>query len=157
VTSEVAAAPPGTASLAPAATGAAATTASAPVGGNWAQTIVELGLSGRVKELAAQCVFLGLSDNVFRLALAPAYSNLRSTNAEARLEQALQARYGRQVRLRLSLQQVDSVETPAQARSRGEVEREQAALRAIESDPNVAALRENFGAVVESVAPREQS
>ncbi|MEZ5446719.1 MAG: DNA polymerase III subunit gamma/tau [Gammaproteobacteria bacterium] len=120
----------------------------------WSVMLNELGVSGRVRELAAQCVYLGTEGNLFRLALAPAYANLRSPAAEGRLEQAVQARHGAHLRLQLSLQEVQGAESPAQARSRREVEREEAALAAIESDPNVTALRESFGAIVEKVSPR---
>jgi hypothetical protein len=34
------------------------------------------------------------------------------------------------------------------------MERDQAAIAAIESDPNVAALRDSFGAVIEKVSTR---
>jgi DNA polymerase-3 subunit gamma/tau len=114
----------------------------------------ELGLNGRVRDLAAQCVYLGTDGSLFRLALAPAHANLRSPAAESRLEQAIQARHGAHLRLQLSLQQVEGAESPAQARSRREMERDQAAIAAIESDPNVAALRDSFGAVIEKVSTR---
>jgi DNA polymerase-3 subunit gamma/tau len=120
----------------------------------WSVMLNELGVSGRVRELAAQCVYLGTEGNLFRLALAPAYANLRSPAAEGRLEQAIQARHGAHLRLQLSLQDVQGAESPAQARSRREVEREEAALAAIESDPNVTALRESFGAIIEKVSTR---
>ncbi|MCG3200179.1 MAG: hypothetical protein NFCOHLIN_00021 [Gammaproteobacteria bacterium] len=121
---------------------------------DWNVMLNELGLSGRVRELAAQCVYLGTDGNLFRLALAPAHANLRSPAAEARLEQAIQACHGERLRLQLSLQEVQGAESPAQARTRREVEREQAALAAIEGDPNVAALRESFGAIIEKVSTR---
>ncbi len=121
---------------------------------DWSVMLNELGLVGRVRELAAQCVYLGTEGNLFRLALAPAYVNLRSAAAEGRLEQAIQARHGAHLKLQLSLQEVQDAESPAQARSRREVEREEAALAAIESDPNVTALRESFGAVIEKVSTR---
>jgi DNA polymerase-3 subunit gamma/tau len=120
----------------------------------WSEMMNELGLNGRVRELAAQCVYLGTDGNLFRLALAPAHANLRSPAAESRLEQAIQARHGAHLRLQLSLQQVEGAESPAQARSRREIERDQAAIAAIENDPNVAALRDSFGAVIEKVTTR---
>ncbi|MGQ0656623.1 MAG: DNA polymerase III subunit gamma/tau [Chromatiales bacterium] len=126
-------------------------------GNDWPALIAELGLSGRVKELAAQCVFQGMTDGRFRLALSPTHANLRGVQAEQRLEQAIQARCGEGVRLALSVQEVGGTETPAQARSREELERERAAAAAIENDPNVVALRESFGAVIESTSPREQA
>jgi DNA polymerase III subunit gamma/tau len=125
--------------------------------GNWTEMLNALQLNGRVRELAAQCVLLGVEGNLFKLALAPAFANLRSTAAEERLLQSIQARYGAQMRLQITMQAVDGLETPAQARDRLEAERQQALRAAIESDPNVVALKENFGAVVESITPRLES
>jgi DNA polymerase-3 subunit gamma/tau len=126
-------------------------------GDDWSTMLDGLALSGRVRELAAQCVLLGVDGNLFRLALAPAFANLRSPAAEERLLQAIQASHGATMRVQISMQSVDGLETPAQARRRQETEREQALRAAVESDPNVVALKENFGAVVESITPRAES
>lgn len=129
----------------------------APAGAaeDWPALIARLELSGRVRELAAQCVFQGVSSGEFRLALSPAHAGLRSAQAERRLDQAIRRLYGEEVRLALSIEAVGAAETPAQARSRAELEREREAVAAIETDPNVIALRESLGAVIESTTPRE--
>jgi len=122
---------------------------------DWPALIARLELAGRVRELAAQCVFQGVSNGQFRLALSPAHAGLRSAQAERRLDQAIKRLYGEEVRLALSIEAVAAAETPAQARSRAELEREREAVAAIEADPNVIALRESLGAVIESTTPRE--
>jgi DNA polymerase-3 subunit gamma/tau len=123
----------------------------------WAGMVEELGVTGRVRELAAQCVLLGVEGNAFKLALAPKLSNLRGAAAEERLEQAIRTRYGDQLRLQIQMQTVDGAETPAQVRARTESERERALRASIEKDPNVIALQETFGAVIESVVPNSES
>ncbi len=116
--------------------------------------ITEMGLGGLVKELAAHCVFLGIEGGQFRLALLPSQAHQRNPRIESRLEQAIQDRYGKHLRLAMSVQSMETVETPAQQRDRRAQEAQAAAVAAIESDPTVKALREKFGAVVESATPQ---
>ncbi|HTT07879.1 MAG TPA: DNA polymerase III subunit gamma/tau [Gammaproteobacteria bacterium] len=122
--------------------------------GEWQEMINELGLNGLVRELAAHCVFLGIDGEQFRLALLPAQAHQRNPRIESRLEQAIQDRYGKHLKLVLSVQSLAAIETPAQQRDRREQEAQAAAAAAIESDPNVKALREKFGAVVENATPQ---
>ncbi len=122
--------------------------------GEWQRMITEMGLGGLVKELAAHCVFLGIEGGQFRLALLPSQAHQRNPRIESRLEQAIQDRYGKHLRLAMSVQSMETVETPAQQRDRRAQEAQAAAVAAIESDPTVKALREKFGAVVESATPQ---
>ena len=105
------------------------------------------------RELAAQCVLIDHQGKVFRLALDPAFANLRSATAEERLERAIQQKFGDEKRLQIVMEAVKDSETPAQEKKRRASEREQATREAFERDPNVMALKESFGAVVESVVP----
>ncbi len=122
--------------------------------GEWQGMMNELGLGGLVRELAAHCVFLGIEGEQFRLALLPALAHQRNSRIESRLEQAIQDRYGKHLKLVLSVQSVTEAEAPAQERDRRAQEAQKAAVAAIESDPNIKALRETFGAVVESATPQ---
>ena len=123
----------------------------------WESMIQKMELSGRVRELASQCAFLGIADNRFRLALAPGHENLRSASAEARLEEAIRLGFGDKLTLSLTVGDLGEAVTPASERDRRAREEHQAAVKAIESDPNVQALRERFGATVDDVSLRRDS
>jgi len=112
----------------------------------WQQVIKQLKVSGLVRELAENCVLARRDGKVFHLRLSPSY--LRSATIEARLEQALRQRYGADVRLVLVSEETNGIETPNAKKTREVGERQRAAERAIEQDPNVRRLGELFGAEV---------
>ena len=116
--------------------------------------IQKMELSGRVRELASQCAFLGIAGNRFQLALAPGHENLRSASAEARLEEAIRLGFGENLTLSLTVGDLGGAATPASERDRRAREEHQAAVKAIEGDPNVQGLRERFGATVDDVSLR---
>ncbi|MGH8657731.1 MAG: DNA polymerase III subunit gamma/tau [Gammaproteobacteria bacterium] len=113
---------------------------------DWPQVIEQIKVSGLVRELADNCVLARRDGQVFHLRLSPHY--LRSAAIEARLEQALQQRFGADVRLVIVSEEANGKETPNAKKTREAGERLQAAERAIEQDPNVRRLGELFGAEV---------
>ena len=113
----------------------------------WAAIVAALNVTGMVRELAANCVLAGRDTHKVHLLLDAAHQHLRSANCERRLEQALQSYYSGSVRLEIKTGTLTE-ETPALQRMRNENERYRAAQDAIESDTNVQALREAFGARV---------
>lgn len=74
---------------------------------------------------------------------------------EAALRQALEDFHGRPVKLSIRAGAPQG-ETPAQEKRRQQDERQQAAVAAIENDPNVAALKSQFNARVNpgSIRPK---
>jgi DNA polymerase-3 subunit gamma/tau len=120
----------------------------------WETMIQKMGLSGRIRELAAQCAFLGIEDGRFRLLLAPEHENLRSASAESRLEEAIRRGFGEGLKLLLTVGELGGAVTPAGERDRRAREDQAAAVAAIEGDPNVQALRERFDATVDDVSVR---
>jgi len=114
---------------------------------DWVSIIDALNITGMVRELAANCVLIRHDSGKVDLLLDTAHEHLRSKNCEKRLEQALQHYFSASVKLEIKVG-ATTLETPALQRTRNENERYQAALEAIESDSNVKALRETFGARV---------
>ncbi|MGH8612445.1 MAG: DNA polymerase III subunit gamma/tau [Gammaproteobacteria bacterium] len=113
---------------------------------DWQQVIEQLKVSGLVRELAENCVLARRDGKAFHLRLSPRY--LRSATIEARLQQALQQRFGADVRLVIVSEETNGIETPTAKKTREVGERQQAAERAIEQDLNVRRLGELFGAEV---------
>jgi DNA polymerase-3 subunit gamma/tau len=122
---------------------------------NWAQVVAGLGLTGVNAQLANNTVVESFDDDRLVLMLEESFAQLHNREREAALREALQAYYGKPVRLELRIG-TPTAETPAAARTREDEERQQAAVAAIESDPNVAALKEQFNARVspQSIRPK---
>jgi DNA polymerase-3 subunit gamma/tau len=123
-------------------------------GDGWPAIVASLGLQGPVTQLAAHCVLEGRKGDVVHLRLDPSGSTFRRPQLEQKLAEALSRHYGETVRL--SITASESAEaTPARTRAEAADERQRSAEQAIESDANVRALRDVFGATVQpgSVKP----
>ncbi|HKK16686.1 MAG TPA: DNA polymerase III subunit gamma/tau C-terminal domain-containing protein, partial [Gammaproteobacteria bacterium] len=70
-----------------------------------------------------------------------------------RLEAALKTRFGDQIRVIMTVEN-PPMETPAQKKIREEKERQQAAEKAVKSDPTVKLLEETFDAVIDTKSIR---
>jgi DNA polymerase-3 subunit gamma/tau len=117
------------------------------VAGDWLAIVAQLGLVGTTAQLAAHCTLVWRKGDVVRLKLDRAGEDFRRPQVEQRLAQALEKYYGAAVRLEIAVS--DGVEvTPARLQAQAADERQKAAEQAIESDANVRALREIFGATV---------
>ncbi len=132
------------------------TTRSGPAAvGDWPDTVAQLRLAGLMRELVSHTTLDSCSADTFSLTLDQSMGHLLNKEREAALRKALEEHLGRAVTLRMQVG-VPASETPAQARSRACDERQQAATRAIEDDPNVRALEETFNARVSpgSIRPK---
>jgi DNA polymerase-3 subunit gamma/tau len=91
---------------------------------------------------------------VVRLRLDASGEVYRRPQFEQQLAEALSRHFGEPVRLEIAAGPGNDV-TPARQQARAAQERQEAAERAIESDANVRAMREIFGATVQpgSVKP----
>ncbi len=116
-------------------------------GGQWAQILGQLDLSGAARQLASHCVFVGRQGAVVRLGLDPRNPPVRTPAQEDKLAQALSRYFGAAVRLEFQAVAA-GVETPAQAQRRASEAELAAARRSFETEPGVQGLRERFGATV---------
>jgi len=112
---------------------------------DWNAVVASLDVGGVVKELAANCVLKQRDAASIHLVLSPAHESLLGKEREKRLREALQAYYGSKLKLKISVGSVED-ETPALRQQRLQGERHEAAVRAIEEDANVKALRDTFSA-----------
>ncbi len=122
---------------------------------NWGTTVSQLNLSGLVRELANNTVLESWSDDAVTLVLDDTCAQLLNKEREAQLRKALEAYCGRALKLTVRTGR-PAAETPSQERERVLVERQQAALQAIITDPNVRAIESRFNARVDlnSIRPR---
>ncbi|WP_446808617.1 DNA polymerase III subunit gamma/tau [Methylomonas sp. 2BW1-5-20] len=112
--------------------------------GNWTEIIAALNISGRTRELANNCVLDGIDDSSCRLLLDPSFQQV-GTKAEENLRAALQNYYGKTLKLVITQQAVQQM-TPALEIQKAREDRQQAAVDSINTDENVQALKDTFGA-----------
>ena len=136
----------------------AASTPATAAAGNWSEVVAALKLGGLVRELANNAVLESQTDDAIALVLDEACQQLINKEREAVLKQALEAYYGRPLKLAVRIGKPPA-ETPTQEKSRVRDEQQQAAVQAINSDPNVQALREKFNARVnpETIRPKSSN
>jgi DNA polymerase-3 subunit gamma/tau len=120
----------------------------------WKDLLARLNLKGREAELAGNCEIKAWQDNNLILVLSEQRAQLYSPAPEERLARALSEYAGRPVKLKIEIG-ITATETPAQSVAREAEERRQAAVKSIQEDSLVRALKEKFGAevVTDSVRP----
>ena len=112
--------------------------------GDWPAIIAALNIGGRTRELANNCILDGIDDHVCRLLIDPSFQRV-GTIAEEKLREALQKYFGRPLKLEITPQLTEQM-TPALEMQKAREDRQQAAVDAINDDPNVQALKDHFGA-----------
>jgi DNA polymerase-3 subunit gamma/tau len=112
---------------------------------DWAGLIRAMRLAGPTQQLAHNCVPVAIEEGRIVLALDPAFAQIRTSQTEARLEKSLQTHFGKPLKLVIQVE-TPGQETPALQLQRQKDERQRAAEREIEQDPNVQALKERFDA-----------
>jgi DNA polymerase-3 subunit gamma/tau len=134
---------------------AASVAAHAPTG-EWTAIVAQLGLQGPSSQLAAHCVLTAKQGNHVKLALDADGETFRRPSLEERLAQALSTYFGEPIKLEIAAV-TDVANTPARLQKAAADDRLQAARAAIDSDPNIRAMRDIFGATVQpdSIRPSE--
>ena len=120
---------------------------------SWSAVVAQLKLGGLVRELANNSVIEEAADDGLKLVLNAAHASLLNRERETALREALEQHFGRALRIAIRVGEAAG-ETPAQERRRQEDQRQQAAVAAIEQDPNVEALKQAFGARVNPASIR---
>jgi len=117
---------------------------------SWQALVAELNLTGMARMLAEHCELVARDAARFELRIAQAHQRLLDGPYQDRLKAALESRLGAKVRLVIQL--ADSAgASPAAIADREKQQRQAQAIAAIEQDPFVRELVENFdGRVVES-------
>jgi DNA polymerase-3 subunit gamma/tau len=127
-------------------------------GDEWARIVAQLGLQGPVSQLAAHCSLLGKEGARLRVLLDATGEPFRRPALEDKLTQALTSYFGEIIKLDIEVgadANAASIDTPARRQQVHAQDRLQAARASIESDPNIQAMRDIFGATVqpESIKP----
>jgi len=130
----------------------------AAAAGSWHEIVAQLGLRGMAQQLAANSEMISRDGGVIRLALSSQHASLRRKALEQQLQDALQKYFGEPINLEFSTAAgAQAQHTPAVIDKRQAENRQQAAVDAINADPNVQRIQESFNAqvVTDSVRPVE--
>lgn len=124
---------------------------------NWPALIDAMALNGLTRELARHCVLKDCNGNQVSLSLQPSQGHLLMPVQQEELQEALRRRFDEGLRLLFEEEEDSAAETPAQKQARARLEEKQAAIEAIEQDPNVKMLQEAFGATLDAASARLHS
>lgn len=114
---------------------------------DWADLIRQLRLTGATKLLANNCAMLRREGNIIYLDLDSRSESLLTTKRQRALGEALSSHYAETLRVDISLGHAKK-ETPVQEEARLGDAALLAARLSLESDPNVQALKDMFGATL---------
>ncbi len=112
---------------------------------DWSALVHELNLSGANKLLANNCAYLKRESNTLYFNLDSRSQSLLTKSRQKALAEAVSERFGETLRVEISIEESAS-ETPIQEKARRVDEKLEAARASLESDPNVKALQDMFGA-----------
>ena len=123
---------------------------------NWPAIVAQLNLKGPVTQLASHCSLVGKEGNKIHLVLDAEGAMFRRPALEEKLIQSLSALCGEPIRLEMTLAEA-VVDTPARLQKLAADDRLENARQSIDSDPNIRAMRDIFGATVQpdSVRPTD--
>ncbi len=123
----------------------------------WAQIVEKLVLKGLTHQLAVNCALQEITGSAVTLTVDPSHARLLSKARCSQMEKALCTYYGRDVKLKILEDGPLQNETPAGKQARDQENRQQQAIKSIESDENIKAFQDTFAATVnyDSIRPRD--
>jgi DNA polymerase-3 subunit gamma/tau len=121
-----------------------------PADENWLELVERLNLTGMTRMLAQHCELIGRDATRIELKIAQAHQRLLDGPYQERLKSALEQHFGGKLRLAIKVAD-NAAASPAAVADREKQQKQVQATAAIEQDPFVRELVENFDArVVES-------
>lgn len=122
--------------------------------GDWIAVVQELKLNGLAKMLAQNSEVKRVASNEIEVCVPETHKHLLNKDYQERVQTALRAYLGKPIRLKFSVGVVTGM-TPAELENREKQERQSQAITAVESDPFVRELVEQFDAkiIVSSIKP----
>ena len=120
---------------------------------NWSTIIESLELSGLSNQLAINCAMEKYENNLFHLSMPP--GSMRTKRMEEQLEQALQNKIDKNLKLVITEIELEGKETPSTKKSKEDDQRMEEAREVIKSDPDVQAICDAFDATIieDSIRP----
>jgi len=121
---------------------------------DWAILVNQLKLNGMAKMLAQNCEMKNFSTDNIELCVQAEHKHLLEKTYQDKIKKALSEHFGKPVRLKLSVGSVTGM-TPAELDTREKQAKHLQAVAAIETDPFVRELVDNFDAklIISSIKP----
>ena len=113
---------------------------------DWVSLLEQLPLSGAVRMLASNCAYVRREGNTVLFSLDSRSESLLTGPRANAIGEALSSHFGETLRAQIDVSAAPAAETPVQRENRLDDEKLQKAKQALESDPNVRALKDMFGA-----------
>jgi DNA polymerase-3 subunit gamma/tau len=117
--------------------------------GDWAAIVEGAEVRGGARQLADHCELASASETRIELILSADKQTLNTQQLRSRLEGAISQYLGRRITLAITPGRPPKP-TPAERRAANENARMRRAREAMEQDPNVKAMQDAFGAVLEA-------
>lgn len=115
---------------------------------DWPTIVADLKLGGMARMLADQCELKSFDGAAMCLGLADAHKHLLDKMYQEKLESALRQKFGAQLKVQIDIGSA-SGQSPVEVRARAKAEKHAEAVAAIETDPFVRDLVEQFDARVD--------
>ncbi len=112
---------------------------------DWSVLINQLNLSGANRLLASNCAYLHRENSTLNFNLDSRSQSLLTKSRRKALAAAVSEHFGEELRVEISIAE-PAPETPMQEEARRADEKMEAARASLESDPNVKAMQDMFGA-----------
>ncbi|MFQ5548714.1 MAG: DNA polymerase III subunit gamma/tau [Woeseia sp.] len=112
---------------------------------DWSTLINELTLTGANKLLASNCAYLRRENDTLYFSLDSRSESLLTKSRQTALAAAVSDRFGEPLRVEITISD-KAPDTPLQEKRRQDDEKIRAARASLESDPNVKAMQDMFGA-----------
>jgi DNA polymerase-3 subunit gamma/tau len=117
-------------------------------GQDWPAIVADLKLGGMARMLADQCELKSFDGSAMYLGLADAHKHLLDKIYQEKLEAALRQKFGAQLKVKFEVGAV-SGQSPVEVRARAKAEKQAEAVAAIETDPFIRDLVEQFDARID--------
>lgn len=115
---------------------------------DWPDIVASLKLGGMARMLADQCELKSHDGNTMQLGLAEAHKHLLDKTYQEKLVAALKNKFGEQLKVHFELGAA-SGQSPVEVRARAKAEKQAEAVAAIESDPFIRELVDQFDARID--------
>ncbi len=127
-------------------------------GQDWPAIVADLRLGGMARMLADQCELKSFDGSAMCLGLAETHKHLLDKIYQEKLEAALRQKFGAQLKVQFEVGVV-SGQSPVEVRARAKAEKQAEAAAAIETDPFIRDLVEQFDARIDpaSIQPLGES
>ena len=127
-------------------------------GQDWPAIVADLKLGGMARMLADQCELRSFDGSVMQLGLAEAHKHLLDKVYQEKLETALKGKFGAGLKVSFEVG-ASTGQSPVEVRARAKAEKQAEAVAAIETDPFIRDLVEQFDARIDpaSIQPLGES